>query len=70
MKLNHLLLILTVLLPRPVVGEANGKLQLHFIDVGQGDAELLVSPARSRGGAGDCALPWQDVQVGVPPDGT
>jgi len=44
MKLNHLLLILTVLLPRPVVGEANGKLQLHFIDVGQGDAELLVSP--------------------------
>src|SRR5713101_7325848 len=24
--------------------QANGKLQLHFIDVGQGDAALLISP--------------------------
>ena len=29
-----------------------------------------MPPARSRGGAGDCALPWQDAQVGVPPAGT
>jgi uncharacterized protein (TIGR03437 family) len=25
-------------------GQANGKLQIHFIDVGQGDAALLISP--------------------------
>ncbi len=25
-------------------GQANGKLQLHFLDIGQGDAALLVSP--------------------------
>lgn len=25
-------------------GQANGKLQIHFIDVGQGDGALLVSP--------------------------
>jgi beta-lactamase superfamily II metal-dependent hydrolase len=25
-------------------GQANGKLQLHFIDVGQGDAAVLISP--------------------------
>jgi beta-lactamase superfamily II metal-dependent hydrolase len=25
-------------------GQANGKLQLHFIDVGQGDGAILISP--------------------------
>lgn len=25
-------------------GQPNGKLQIHFIDVGQGDAAVLVSP--------------------------
>ncbi len=25
-------------------GQANGKLQIHYIDVGQGDAEVLISP--------------------------
>src|SRR5512139_4210340 len=25
-------------------GQANGKLQIHYIDVGQGDAAVLISP--------------------------
>src|ERR1700682_2459810 len=29
-------------------------------------AEGLLFPDRSVGGAGDCGLPWQDEQVGVP----
>ena len=35
-----------VLLVFPVclLGQANGKLQLHFIDVGKGDGALLISP--------------------------
>jgi hypothetical protein len=28
----------------PACGQANGKLQLHFMNVGQGDGALLVSP--------------------------
>jgi len=36
-----LLLILAVCF---AYGQANGKLQLHFIDVGQGDGAILVSP--------------------------
>lgn len=35
------LLLLTV---SAAFGQANGKLQLHFIDVGQGDAAVLISP--------------------------
>ena len=27
-----------------VLGQANGKLQIHFIGVGQGDAAVLISP--------------------------
>jgi beta-lactamase superfamily II metal-dependent hydrolase len=26
--------------------QANGKLQIHYIDVGQGDAAVLISPQR------------------------
>src|SRR2546423_10745080 len=33
-----------LLLPLSSRSQPNGKLQLHFIDVGQGDAELLLSP--------------------------
>jgi beta-lactamase superfamily II metal-dependent hydrolase len=44
MKMNYLLLVLALLLARSGFGAGNGELQLHFIDVGQGDAELLVSP--------------------------
>ena len=25
-------------------GQANGKLQIHFMDVGQGDGAVLISP--------------------------
>ena len=43
-------------------GQANGKLQLHFMDVGQGDGAILVSPRGEtvlfdNGNAGDCELP-------------
>jgi competence protein ComEC len=27
-----------------VFGQANGKLQIHFMDVGQGDGTILISP--------------------------
>lgn len=38
------LLSLLLLLPFSSSAQPNGKLQLHFIDVGQGDAEFIVSP--------------------------
>ncbi len=43
MKLVRLLLGF-VLSTLSVYGQANGKLQLHFMDVGQGDGILLISP--------------------------
>jgi beta-lactamase superfamily II metal-dependent hydrolase len=34
-----------MLLPLPfLLGQGNGKLQLHFVDVGQGDGAILISP--------------------------
>lgn len=36
--------ILLLLVGSHGFGQANGKLQIHFIDVGQGDAALLISP--------------------------
>ncbi len=30
--------------PLLVFGQANGKLQVHFMDVGQGDGAILISP--------------------------
>jgi beta-lactamase superfamily II metal-dependent hydrolase len=38
------ILVLLVLYPLVALAQANGKLQLHFIDVGQGDGALLISP--------------------------
>ena len=43
-------------------GQTNGKLQMHFIDVGQGDAAVLISPKGEvvmfdNGDAGHCTLP-------------
>ena len=38
------LAFILVLFPFVALAQANGKLQLHFIDVGQGDAALLISP--------------------------
>jgi beta-lactamase superfamily II metal-dependent hydrolase len=42
-KLFSVILILAVIVIN-ALGQANGKLQLHFIDVGQGDAAVLISP--------------------------
>jgi beta-lactamase superfamily II metal-dependent hydrolase len=36
--------ILILLFASIALGQTNGKLQLHFIDVGQGDAAILISP--------------------------
>lgn len=36
--------LLLLILPFSSSSQPNGKLQLHFIDVGQGDAEFVVSP--------------------------
>ncbi len=33
-----------IFLPAIAFGQANGKLQIHFMDVGQGDGALLISP--------------------------
>ena len=49
MKWKRILLVFAGLLPIAVFGLPNGKLQLHFIDVGQGDAVLLVSPGGRTG---------------------
>lgn len=40
------ILLLAVLLAftAPVFAQGNGKLQIHFMDVGQGDGAVLVSP--------------------------
>jgi len=43
-------------------GQANGKLQIHFMDVGQGDGAILISPRGEtvlfdNGDAGECDLP-------------
>jgi len=52
-------------------GQANGKLQIHFIDVGQGDAALIVSPNGEtvlvdNGIPGHCDMPLSYLEeVGV-----
>ncbi|HPS73354.1 MAG TPA: MBL fold metallo-hydrolase [Bacteroidales bacterium] len=43
MKTN-LLFYFFLVLSLSVFGQANGKFQMHFMDVGQGDAALLISP--------------------------
>jgi beta-lactamase superfamily II metal-dependent hydrolase len=44
MSAKHLLSGVFVLLSLISYGQANGKLQIHFMDVGQGDGALLISP--------------------------
>ncbi len=39
-----LLVVVLALCVSPASGQANEKLQIHFIDVGQGDAAVLISP--------------------------
>src|SRR5437868_12988516 len=36
--------LLAVLWSVPVYAQANGKLQIHYMDVGQGDGAVLISP--------------------------
>lgn len=48
-------------------GQANGKLQIHFIDVGQGDGAILISPQGEtvlfdNGKRGQCDLPVSYLQ--------
>jgi len=50
-----------------VLAQGNGKLQIHFIDVGQGDAALLVSPGGQTvlfddGTTGECDKPVSYLQ--------
>lgn len=60
-------LLFLFLLTLPVLslpGQANGKLQLHFINVGQGDAALLISPKGEtvlfdEGVRNNCELPCE-----------
>jgi Predicted hydrolase (metallo-beta-lactamase superfamily) len=44
LKRLYLLMGLCLFFNNPLFGQANGNLQLHFIDVGQGDGALLISP--------------------------
>jgi beta-lactamase superfamily II metal-dependent hydrolase len=45
MKLRHLLLpLFLILFCVSAFGQANGKLQIHFMNVGQGDGAVLISP--------------------------
>jgi len=37
-------LLLLLAVTAPAFGQANGKLQIHFMDVGQGDGAILISP--------------------------
>jgi beta-lactamase superfamily II metal-dependent hydrolase len=43
LRLSALALFLLTL-PAAALGQANGKLQIHFMDVGQGDGAILISP--------------------------
>ncbi len=48
--------------PSVLAGVANGKLQIHYIDVGQGDGAILISPKGETvmfdsGNSKDCAKP-------------
>jgi beta-lactamase superfamily II metal-dependent hydrolase len=60
-------LFLIALFASSAFGQANGKLQIHFIDVGQGDGALLISPLGEtvlfdNGKRGNCDLPVSYLQ--------
>ncbi len=61
-KFRPVLLIL-LLASWQVFGQANGKLQIHFIDVGQGDGALLISPQGEMVLFDDGALKYCDKPV-------
>lgn len=60
-------LVFLLLVVSTAFGQANGKLQMHFIDVGQGDGAILISPKGEtvmfdNGVAGHCDLPVSYLQ--------
>src|SRR6266478_10156028 len=61
--LKILPLTILLLLQLHVFGQADGKLQIHFIDVGQGDGALLISPQGERVLFDDGALKYCDKPV-------
>jgi beta-lactamase superfamily II metal-dependent hydrolase len=71
LKRSFLLLGFCVLAVASVLGQANGKLQIHFMDVGQGDGAVLISPKGEvvlfdDGRQGQCPKPVAYLQsIGV-----
>jgi beta-lactamase superfamily II metal-dependent hydrolase len=67
MKKALLTFILLFFITSTAFGQANGKLQIHFIDVGQGDGAILISPMGEtvmfdNGIPGHCDLPISYLQ--------
>ncbi len=66
-----LVLLLLLLTTSAAFGQANGRLQLHFMNVGQGDGAVLISPAGEvvlfdNGVRGQCDRPLSYLeQLGV-----
>ena len=59
-----IVVLVTFILTVPIVGRTNAKLTIHFMDVGQGDGALLVSPQGEtvlfdNGALGLCERPLQ-----------
>ena len=44
MRLRCLAVLICLLTPGSAFAQANGKLQIHYMDVGQGDGAILISP--------------------------
>jgi competence protein ComEC len=66
-RLALTLLLLTLLSAPAAYWQANGKLQIHFMDVGQGDGAILISPLGQtvlfdNGKRGKCDLPVSYLQ--------
>jgi beta-lactamase superfamily II metal-dependent hydrolase len=67
MKKSLFILVGCLLISLWGFGQANGKLQMHFMDVGQGDAALLISPNGEtvlfdEGVSGYCDMPIDYLQ--------
>ena len=67
-RISRLFLSLLVSVAPPALGQANGKLQIHFMDVGQGDGAVLISPLGETamfddGNVKDCSKPMTYLQT-------
>jgi competence protein ComEC len=67
LRMLRVLPFLLVLWASSVLAQGNGRLQLHFMDVGQGDAALLISPGGQTvlfddGTNGECDKPVSYLQ--------